>query len=363
MAMTQSGPAAVPSGTPLPTPVDRPSRWFWPNLVLLAVLAPFATYWFKQHLELYLTEVVLIGGGISLWAAGRIAFGLAEKLGKLDPLAQSRRALGSPEATLLLSVATIAFIALWWTTTSFYLQYEGGAAGDREFVVRVSRVADRTPFMPDMTVGPATKVAGQAFLFRGQQANLECKIVKPLLYEPLPCSIDLREAKRIRVPAGFKGRSFHLLRIVPTPALYDELPESDDRPEVSYRLEISADGKALAPAIVDLRRQTIYAGGSGPDMPLVLGLQDRQDYEQYLGSALRAMSVESNSATRMAAVLVLRTKPFDAVDAKAGQRLRFSLKRSVKRDGKESSSEVDGFPAEYVVTDEKVQTIWLPKLP
>ena len=182
-----------------------------------------------------------------------------------------------------------------------------------------------------------------------------------MLYEPLPCSIDLGEAKRIRVPAGFKGRTFHLLRIVPTPALYDELPESDDRPEVSYRLEMSVDGKTVS--IEDLRRQAIYAGGRGPDLPLVLGLQDRQEFEQYLGSSLRAMSVESNSATRMAAVLVLRTKPWDAVDAKAGQRLRFSLKRTAKREGKEASSEVEGFPMEYVVTDGKVQTIWLPKLP
>lgn len=346
-------------GSPVSSPAR--SRWFWPNLVLLAALAPFATYWFKQHLELYLTEVLLIGGGITVWAALRIAFGLAEKLGKLDPLSLSQRALGSPETTLLLIVAMIAMAVLWRTTNSFYFQYEGGAAGDSEFVVRVNRLADGTPFMPDAAVGPATKVAGQAFLFRGEKAELECKIVKPLLYEPLTCSIDVGEAKRVRVPGGFKGKSFHLLRIVPVPELYQELPEGVDQPDVHYRLDVTVDGKTHA--IDDIRRQTIYAGGMGADMPLVLGLQDRQDYEQYLGAALRAMSVEKDSSARMAAVLVVRTKTWDVLDARTGQRLRFSLKRRERRDGKETSIEVDGFPAEYVVTSDKVQTVWIPKAP
>ena len=176
MATTQPVAAAVPSDAAPPVAVGRPSRWFWPNLVLLAALAPFATYWFKQHLELYLTEVVLIGGGISLWAAGRIAFGWAEKLGKLDPMALSRRALGSPETSLLLLVAVIAFVALWRTTNSFYLQYEGGAAGDSEFVVRVSRVADSTPFMPDMTVGPATKVGATRFCSEGSKPSSSARL-------------------------------------------------------------------------------------------------------------------------------------------------------------------------------------------
>jgi hypothetical protein len=163
------------------------------------------------------------------------------------------------------------------------------------------------------------------------------------------------------VPGGFKGKSFHLLRIVPMPTLYQELPDSSDQPDVRYSLEVSVDGQTHT--IEDLRRQTIYAGGNGADMPLVLGLQDRVEYEQYLGSALRAMSVEKESSTRMAAVLVVRAKPWDVLDASAGQRLRFSLKRNDKRDGKPTSVEVDGFPADYVVTPDKVQTIWIPKAP
>ena len=362
MATTRPADAAVPPADASSAAADRRSRWFWPNLLLLAFLAPIATYWFKQHLELYFTEVVLIGDGLSVWAFLRVAYGVAEKYSKFDPMAWSRRALGSPETTLLLSVAVIAFLALRATTNSFYLLYEGGAAGDRDFVVRVSRVGDSTPFLPDMTVGPATKVAGRAFLFRGEPADLECKIVSPLLYEPLPCAIDRGEAKRVKVPAAFKGRTYHLLRIVPAPALFIDLPGSDDRPEAMYRLEMSVDGKVVG-SVDDMRRQTIYAGGVGQDLPLVLGLHDRQEFEQYLGSALRALGVDADSATRSAAVLTLRAKSWDAVDAKPKKRLRFSLKRIERRDGKESATEVEGFPAEYEVTDEKVQTIWLPKLP
>jgi hypothetical protein len=190
---------AAPAAAPPPA-AEPQSRWFWPNLGLLALLAPFATYWFKQHLELFFTEIVLIGGGLSLWAALRIVFELAQKLGKIDPLSLSRRALGSPECSLLLVVALIVMVVLWRTTNSLYFQYGGGSAGDREFVVQVNRVGDRTPFISDVVVGPASKVVGQAFLFKAENADLECKIVKPLLYQPLPCPIDIGEAKRIRVP-------------------------------------------------------------------------------------------------------------------------------------------------------------------
>src|SRR5262249_47024233 len=160
--------------------------------------------------------------------------------------------------------------------------------------------------------------------------------------------------KRISVPGGFKSKTFHLLRIVPQPTLYAELPEKADQPNVRYRLDVSVDGRSYA--IDDIRRQTIFAGGKGADMPLVLNMHDRADYELYLGSALRAMGVEKDSSTRMAAVLSIRTITRDELDARPGQRLRLSLKRLERRDGKETAGEVDGFPSEYVVTHDKVQT-------
>lgn len=359
--MSATGPP-TPLGTPPPAPASvRPSAWFWPNLVLLAILAPFATWWFQQHLQLYFTEVVLIGGGLTLWAFLRAGYGLIEKVGKVDPAAMSRRALGSPEATLLLLVAAAAMAGLWLKSNSFYLEYAGGASGDKEFVVQVTRAADGAPFIPDAAVGPATKVAGQVFFFRGEPAELSCRIVKPLRYEPLLCPIGATEAKRVKVPEDFTPRAFHLLRIVPAPALFDELPKSGDPVDYRYQLEVATDGASFA--LPDWRRQTVFAGAKGADMPFVLALQDRQEYEQYLGSSLRAMGVSAESSSSTAAVLVLRTKTWDAFDAKAGKRLRFSLRRIEQRDGQVQASVVEGFPQEYTVTADKVQTIWLPKLP
>ena len=349
----------MPPAGPTP-PTDKLSAWFWPNLVLLALLAPFATWWFQQHLELYFTEIVLIGGGLSLWAALRVAYGFIEKVGKVDPAALSRRALGSPEATLLLAVAIVAMAALWQTTNSFYFEYAGGAAGDKEFALQVSRVPDGTPFMPDAIVGPASKVAGQAFPFKGEKAELVCRIVKPLRYEPLPCSIDGTEAKRIKVPGSFTAKAFHLLRIVPAPVLFADLPASADQVDYRYQLDVTTGGATYT--LPDLRKQTVFAGAKGADMPLVLALQDRQEYEQYLGSSLRAMGGNADSSIRTAAVLVLRAKVWDAFEAKTGQRLRFSLKFIEKRDGQVHASEVEGFPLDYTVSADKVQTIWLPQL-
>ena len=356
-AMTEFTAPVSKTTSSQPAPTGQ-GRLFWTNLVLLLCLAPFATYWFQRHLEFYFTEIVLIGGGITVWVFLRLVYGLLQKLGKVDPIDLSRRFLASPEATLILSAAAIGLLLLWFTTTSLYFQFEGGSGGDREYVVQVTRSTDGFPYIPDATVGPAIRVAGQARLLRGESVSLTCTIVKPLRFEPLPCPVKIGLSKRVRVPADFKAKTYHLLRIVPAPSLYRELPRDTDVPETRYSLHVAIDGQTLI--FDDLRKQTLYSGGRGSDMALVLGLEDQQGYERFLGTSLRAAGLDEPSSTKIAAVLALRTKTWDALDAREGQKLQFSLRHTWKEDGTLRTRAVDGFPVDYTVTADKVQTIWLP---
>lgn len=356
-------PAAVdlqPPAPPAPAPPAEGGPWFWCNLLALALLAPFVTWWFHKHLDLYLTEVLLIGGGLSLWAVLRAVYGMVETLGKIDPASLSRRALASPETSLVLAVAAVAFALAWGKTNSFYIEYDGSGADDREFIVQVSH-PDGRPFLPEFTVGPAAKVAGRAFVFQGEPQELVCRIVKPLNYKPQPCPIGGREALRVKVPGDFEQRAFHLLRIVPHIGLFQELPDVKDQPSVRYELRVEAGG--VAHTLPDLRRQTVFAGALKADLPLLMGGHDRAEYQDELSAELRAASVEEDSAARIAAKLARRERVWPAFDVQAGQLLRLSLRRIEQQSGRDTAREVDGFPFDYTVTADKVQTIWMPRLP
>jgi hypothetical protein len=355
-----AGDPPPPASPTAPVPPARNRRWFWCNLLALAALAPIATWWFQKHLELAFTEVWLIGGGLSLWAFLRAGYGLVETIGEVDPASLSRRALASPETSLVLAVATLALALAWWKTNSFYLEYDGAGADDREFVVQVSH-PDGRPFLPELTVGPAAKVAGRAFVLEGEPHELVCRIVRPLNYKPLPCPIGGHEALRIKVPADFEQRVFHLLRIVPHIGLLQELPEVKDQPSVRYELRVEAGG--VTHTLPDLRRQTVFAGALKADLPLLMRGHERAEYQEELDSELRAASVDEGSASRIAAKLARRERAWPAFDVKAGQPLRISLRRVERRDGRDTASEVDGFPFDYTVTADKTQTIWMPRLP
>jgi hypothetical protein len=43
------------------------------NLIPLALLAPFATYWFQLHMQFYFAGIVLVGGGITVLRRSRRA--------------------------------------------------------------------------------------------------------------------------------------------------------------------------------------------------------------------------------------------------------------------------------------------------
>ena len=150
-----------------PTSPPRPqrNRWFVFNVVALCILAPWATYWFQEHLQLYFTEIVVIGGAISLWVLLRGMWAVLEKAGKVDVWEHSRKLLSLPDITGLLAVGIVVFQLLWFHTASLYIQFHG-APGEGDYVVEVVRTADNSPFIARTHLNAEHAVIGTPVLWQ-----------------------------------------------------------------------------------------------------------------------------------------------------------------------------------------------------
>lgn len=152
--------------------MERPthvrSLRFWLNLGGLCMLAPVATYWFSQHLQLYFAEVVVFGGAFTLWALVRLIWGLIANMTRLDVWDTSRTVLESPTVAQWLIVAALVLIVLWLSTGLIYWQLAGGRTG--EFDVKVLRTSDRSPLIGRTTLNANQSVLGlPVFLHRRLQ--------------------------------------------------------------------------------------------------------------------------------------------------------------------------------------------------
>jgi hypothetical protein len=341
----------------MPDPPTPRSRWFWINLGTVCVLAPLLTYWFQRHLQLYFTEIVVVGGAFTIWALVRMIWGIVEKATEANAWKTSRTLLGSPLITQCLVAAALAFVALWWSTGSLYLQL-GREGGD--YVVEVVRKADGSPFIDRASLNAGRPVVGFPRLLRRESAQLECRIVQPVKFEPLDCELAPGRATRVAVPGDFTPKEYHLVRIVPSAALYRTLPQDTDEPVTRYELSITRGQDTVkAP---DLRRETLLLGAEAAEMHLVLQLHDSQSYERFLDSRLRAARQDRDNASLMAAILSTSTRTMPGLYVKAGDVLTFDVTYVRAEAGEVEKGRVDGFPVTYQVTADQVQTLWLPQI-
>lgn len=330
-------------------------RWFWINVATLCVLAPWATYWFQQHLRLYLTGIVIIGGAFSIWALIQAMWGVLQSATKVDAWEHSRKFLAQPDVTAVLVIAVIALLVLWHYTASLYVTYEG-AANEGEYLVEVVRKSDTSPMVPAVSLTAGSPVAGRPFLWQNGPSELTCRILRPAKYEVLPCNLEPGHSTRIRVPDGFKPREFHLLRIVPGSALYTQLASVEEAPVSHKQLEVEA--KGIQAVLPDLRRQVIYTGAAEEEMPIVMELEQPGTLAPYLRNRLLTKSEDILNADRTTAILSLLPLTWPAFYMQKGDRLAFTV-RATDSDGR--SRVLDGFPVHYTVTADKVQTVWLPE--
>jgi hypothetical protein len=336
----------------------RHDRWFWGNLIACLFLAPFATYWFQTHVQLYFSEIVVVGGVFTLWAVLRLVWGICEGATEVKAWDLSRRLLSSSGTTRLIIVGAVLLLVLWRTTSSIYLEFHGAKAGENEYVIHVVNKADGRPYLDPVTISSAHPLTGRPVLW-SRPRDLECRIVAPIGYLPAACPLRPGTSTRIRIPDDFPEKEYHLVRLVPGKKLYKELPKETDEPVVHYDLELTAGTKKIL--LKDLRLQTVYVGAEDAEMGLVRSMENQVAYQQFLMTRFRATGLDPNAVERMAAVLSTTTRDWPGTYLKSGDRVTVRIiQRELPTDGKEPTEALTDFTTTYTVTGDKVQTIWIP---
>ena len=344
--------------------LTKRNAWFWANLLTLLVLVPVATIFFQRHLNLYFTGIVLIGGVFTAWALVRLLWVIVEKATKFDGEDFSRRHLSSPGTTRLLIVAGIVLACLWFTTSSLYFETAGNAG--REFEIEVVNQNTSQLYMKPVVVNPSTAVAGAPRFLQFDKAELQCRIVKPVGYEPQNCSVRPGESRHFDVPSGFVETEVHLVRLVPTAPLYRFLPSVASDPDVNasnYKLEIEVHRGGSAQVVAQprwpaLRRETLYVVPTDIDKKeLTEGLEDKEDYREELLTRMRADHMNEVSAQEIAAILVSNRNDWPVTYLRKGDEISIDIVGPPDPD--DSTAAETRSTVRHVVTAEKVQTIWL----
>jgi len=339
-------------------PDTKRGIWFWVNVAALCVVAPWATFWFQRHFELYFTEIVVVGGAFSCWVLLRSMWALFEKFTHAEPVEYSRKLLALPDITWALVIAVVGLVFLWFHTASIYFTYEG-APGEGEYLVEVVRKADKSPIIPAVSLTAANAVAGRPFLWQRRVSELECRVLRPVRYEMLPCTLEPGHSTRITVPGGFRAREFHLVRIAPSKALYHELAAVDEKPQSRYDLELERQGKVAT--LTDLRRETIYTGAGAAEMPIIMELESPGALEHHLQNRLLAKGNDTQSAAMATAILSSATRRWPTFYLRAGDQLTLTVRVTPAQGSLSPTTVFEGFPIKYTVTADKVQTAWLPE--
>jgi hypothetical protein len=329
---------------------------FWINLVALCALAFAATLWFQRHFRPFFTEIVLVGGTFTLWAALRLVWGWIEKATRLDIEDTSRRLLSQQSTTRFVLLGAIVFGVLWWSTGSLYFELAGAPAGAKEVRIEVRRL-DGSPYQGEVTLTADAPLVGRPLFWLPAEIKLTCHIVEPFGYEPYDCPIGRRRAPRIETPRQFDKIEMHLLRFVPRPKLYAPLPEPDDAAAVvRYELIMRAGDRVFV--WPSLRQGTLYSGrASSAEIGRLAETEDAERRERELTTEFLPL-FGAEEAAKMAAQISMPGHAFrwGTLDVKAGTELVIEVDL-VPPDGGERRT-VFG-PERVVVSAKGVQTIWL----
>jgi hypothetical protein len=350
--MTSPDPAP-PASSPAPRRLPRI------NLALFVAAGVLGTFWFLRHLEPWFTQVALIGGSVTLWAVLRLVLELLSKAGGVDPWAGTRKTLANPEWTLLLVVALVVLAALWTLSSSLYLRFDARTAKANQYLVSVGTEAAPAAFIASAALSATQPVVGRPVFGTRAVGPLVCQVVEPPLFEPRDCTLDRFGALSLAVPGDFAPRSFFLLRLVPAPALWAEVPPvSAGQPELSYTLAISVDGGAPQ-QLGDLRLQVLHTGSAAADQRRLEAQQGDEPMRAQLRSALLAEGLGAEIADQRVAQLMQPIRTWDGPRVKSGSKLSIDLTRQTRAAAEAAPERVPGFPIEAVVGRDAVQTLWI----
>jgi hypothetical protein len=160
------------------------------------------------------------------------------------------------------------------------------------------------------------------------------------------------------VPGDFHLKKVHLVRIVPSISLYTMLTNKDAaRDSIAYRLTMKLGDKERV--VDDLRRGVVYIGGLESEMDELLAMQTEDELKSAIRTELLARKIKPSSADESIAVLMNNQQRLGSDRLSKGQKLSLVVEQLQTEDGKVTVTAV-GNPVVHEISDEKLQTIWLP---
>jgi hypothetical protein len=294
------------------------------NVVIFAVLMVGLTFWFQRHLQIYVTQVLLIGGTMTLWALWQLLQSWLKWGWDSDAKDTAKALFGRARGTEYLGFAGAVLLILWVTTSSLYFTFDGGAPGESEY--RIETMSGAENFFPPLTFNASQRVAGQPFFLHLRPQEIKLRIVEPRGF--LPLSKTLRRGERLdfKVPGNFERKKFHVLRLVPGVYFFTNLPEYSDYPAVFYEIKINRQG--TPPAVFrDLRRQSLYVGADGDDIRWLLQKQERGKPLQSLTDLLHDEKVPPGATPQILPSLEANPAVFSTIEFAAGDRITIEISR------------------------------------
>ena len=341
-----------------PAPPPR-TKLFWFNLITLLLLVPLATVVFDRHLKAYFTQIVLVGGALTLWALIRLLWSVFSATTKFDVEDFSRTQLSSPATTRMLIVAIAVLGYLWWSAASLYFEFTGDAAKSYKIEVVNTGTEEHYARPFEMTAAEPVVMKGLQ-LIGGQDVPLTCQIAEPVGYEPLDCSIRRGNSTLVKVPKDFTAKEYHLVQLLPLGPLYRVIPSVEQVEASNYSLNLTVtghDGKEGTPMqLADLRRGTVnLVPTAQADGGIVLKLGDSDNQRQAIVSRFVSDGSDREDAEKTAAILVAQTKNWPVAYLQKGDRLSIAVLKS-RHEGNSTSSDVAS-ATRYEVTDAALDKI------
>ncbi len=305
-------------------PTKSPSIRYRLNVVIFAVLMVVLTFWFQRHLQIYVTQVLLIGGTMTLWALWQLLQSWLRWGWDSDPKDTAKALFGRARGREYLVFAAGVLLILWLTTSSLYITFDDGAPGESEY--RVETVSGAKKFLPLLTFNASQRVAGQPYFLQVRSQEIELQIVEPRGYLALRKTLRPGTRLDIKLPGSFERKKFHVLRLVPGVYFFNNLPEYSDYPSVFYQIKISRPGAQQA-ILRDLRRQSLYCGAAEDDIRWLLQKQERGKSLQSLTDLLHDEKVPPAAMPQILPLLETNPAVLSTFEFAAGNHITIEISR------------------------------------
>lgn len=307
------------------SPINKISLRFRINLVLFISLAIFSMYWFYNHLQLYVTETIFIGGTLSIWAVWKLIQSWLNWGLKEGNISLSQRILNRTSATEYLILGFIFLFLLYISTSSIYLIYEGAKPGESEFTVQIT--SEGNPFLDPMNISSSKRIEGRPFFFRFETDTLSFEITKPRGFIPVKKEFNHWGNLRIRIPYDFERKEFNILQIVPGVVLFlRTLPNTTDTVKVKYHLKIERNNKSFF-TVNDLRKQTIFLGADSLDIISLLAQRDKSIFRSDLQNYLIKNNIIDPNRSDIIRILEERFRIISTPEFQKGDKIKLSVYR------------------------------------